>query len=1121
MHWLAAPCGALIVFCFAFDTTTSAAPPKRGGDFFENRIRPMLVERCVECHGPSKQESGLRLDSRDAMLKGGDSGPAIVVGKPEDSLLIEAVRRERLEMPPDEELPVEEVAALEQWIRTGAVWPGGAMPSAEIALGDQTRLFREAKTHWAFQPVKQPPLPEVTHTDWVRTHIDRFILEKLEAQGIEPGPLADRRTLIRRLSFDLIGLPPSEQEVLDFQHDASSDAVAKVVDRLLASPHYGERWGRHWLDVARYADMRDFIAAGNDRRYPYAYTYRDWVIKAFNDDMPYDEFVRQQLAADFYATDPHSPQLAALGLLMVGPRFIQNTNELIADRIDVVGRGFLGLAVTCARCHDHKYDPIPTADYYALYGVFASCEEPKELPTLAGMSPPPEKVAEYEAAMREKQAELDKYGEELRDRGLADFRKRPIDYLVSYYEMNVEKSDSIRGVIDKRKVDECAMTPLVDNLDRYRRDATWHSDPVWGPLLSLLPPVDKSFNPRLNLMIKTGMVGVKDQQPINEVLLAALRDSRPADKRSLLEMYGRVFELAEKAWQKAIKESKGKKPQALKDAALEQLRQALYANDGPLAFTPTQAIDGSRLFGDARRKLGKYEGALKEVESTHPGAPARAFMLVDKEKPVEPSIFIRGDQSRKGDRVTRHFLSVLDPEHRAFTKGSGRQELAEDIADAKNPLTARVFVNRVWMHHFGVGLVDTPGDFGFRSNPPSHPELLDWLAAKFIENGWSIKKLHRMIVLSSAYRQQSRYVAAYAEKDPENRLLWSAHRRRLDFEAMRDAMLAVTGQLDETLGGRAVALSDQPFTKRRTVYGLVDRLNLDPIFSIFDFASPDVSTPERAETTIPQQALFGMNHPFVIEQARAMCSLPEIAAAKDDGDRLRVLYGRVYRRKPSPVEMKVARTFLVEAEKKQRESHVQPTWQYGYGPADPSVPADERFEPLMVFDAASYQVSEVYPDPKAGHVRLNKNGGHPGRSLANAVIRRWCAPHDGFVEITGTLQHLSDKGDGVRARIMGPGNRVLGEWTALNEKVDTHVKRVRVTRGQTIDFIVDPIKTNVSDGFNWAPRLAAIAAPDGAASTGDAWDARNDFAGPPPPPLGPWEQLAQALLLTNEFMFLD
>ncbi|HEX4130245.1 MAG TPA: PSD1 and planctomycete cytochrome C domain-containing protein [Pirellulales bacterium] len=1107
-----------------------AAPPgaPKPGEFFELRVRPLLVERCVRCHGSSKQESGLRLDSREAVLKGGGTGPAIVIGKPEESLLILAVKHESLEMPPDEELPAEEIAALETWIRQGAAWPGGAMESSGVVLGDQKRLFAEAKTHWAFQPVRKPPVPKVNNTEWARTPIDAFVLAKLESEGMQPSATVDRRSLLRRLSFDLIGLPPTEQEVLDFIADRDPKAVANVVDRLLTSPHYGERWGRHWLDIARYSDMRDFIPVPNDRRYPYAYTYRDWVIRALNRDIPYDEFVRQQLAADAYTDDPHAQNLAALGLLMVGPRFINNANEQIADRIDMVGRGFLGLAVTCARCHDHKYDPIPTTDYYALYGVFNSCEEPAELPTLEGMSPPPQLVAEYDKAHAEKVAELDKYGESLRDKAYADLRQRPAEYLAGVYEMAVARSDSIRGVIDRRKVDESAMTPLADNFDRLRRETKWQSDSVLGPLFSLLVVIDKNFAGHLKKITKAGTTGERDPQPINPIILAALRDHPPANKQALLDAYGEVFQRAADQWQQLTKNASVKKskqnhpPTALANADLEQVRQSLFAaNDqGPFAITPTQAINGSRLFGNNRNVLAKYEAAIKEVESTHPGSPARAFMLVDKPKPGDAAVFVRGDPTKRGERVPRRFLSVLDPQQRPFTHGSGRRDLAEAIADPKNPLTARVFVNRVWMHHFGKGLCDTPGDFGFRSSRPSHPDLLDWLAADFMEHGWSMKRLHRQLVLSNAYRQASHIVPEYAAKDPENRLLWRVNRRRLDFESMRDAMLACSGQLDETIGGRAVPLSEQPFTHRRTVYGLVDRLNIDPIFTIFDFANPDVSTPERAETTIPQQALFGMNHPFVIEQARAMCRQVNVTAQGDEPTRLRALYEHAFGRKPSPVEVKVGHAFLAAAEKSQRENPSLPVWQCGYGPGDPSVSADDRFTPMTVFINGYYQPTETYPDPKLGHVRLNKNGGHPGKTIATSAIRRWRAPCDTTVDISGTLTHLSDKGDGVRARIISSRGVSL-EWVVKNDKIEVDAKHIHVKRGDTIDFIIDPMQTNTSDGFNWAPVVRISGSQRATSAEMDVWDARADFAPPPPPPLSAWEQLAQALLLTNEFLFLD
>ena len=1122
--------------------TRAAAPSAKAAEFFEARVRPVLVEHCQKCHGASKQESGLRLDSREAMLRGGNSGPAVVVGKPEESLLMDAVRREGLEMPPDDELIADEIAALEAWIRGGAVWPAGAA-STEVTLGDQTRLFAEAKSHWAFQPVGKPPLPKVKNAAWVQSPVDAFILARLEAEGMQPSPPADRRTLLRRLSFDLAGLPPTEEEVIEFERDRSPEAVARVVDRLLASPRYGERWGRHWLDVARYADTRDFIAAGADRRYPFAYTYRDWVIAAFNRDLPYNEFIKQQLAADLLATDKTSPDLAALGLLTVGPRYQNNVAEQIADRVDVVGRGFLGLAVTCARCHDHKYDPIPTADYYGLYGVFASCEEPQEMPLLAGMTPPAELLADYEKMRGEKQADLDRYALDLREQAYADLRSRMPEYLLGYYEISVAKTESIRSLITTRKLKEIAMTPLANNLDRLRREAKWQGDPVVGPLFHQLLVNDANFAGHLQRKLKSGQTGEKSPQAINPVVLVALRENPPKDKRAVLELYGKLFDEAYKkgATGEPGASATGAKPaggsqksevgsQKLPDADWEQVRQKLVAEDGPFGFTTAAVVAASRLLGAGRTTLAKFENAIKDIESTHPGAPARAFALVDKPTPVEPVVFLRGDPSRRGDRVPRKFLSVLAPNGLPFKQGSGRRELAEAIADASNPLTPRVLVNRVWLHHFGEGLVNTPGDFGFRSNPPSHPELLDWLAAEFLENGWSIKKLHRLLVLSSAYQQSSQpnseATAAYAAKDPENRLWWRANRRRLDFEAMRDAMLAVSGRLDSSVGGRPVSLTESPFTTRRTVYGFVDRLNLDPIFSTFDFASPEVSTSERAETTVPQQALFGMNHPFVIEQARALVGSDAFKASSDDAARLQQLYGRVFARQPAPAEIDLASRFMAASNKQRRDAEQASTavWQYGYGSSDPQASAEDRFHSLPLFTGESYQASAAYPDPKLGHVRLSKNGGHPGRTQETAIVRRWTAPNEMTVDISGTLNHLTDRGDGIRAKIVAADGRVLGQWQIKNEKVETAASKVAVKRGETIDFVVDCFKTASADAFSWSSALRAVGEMKMAAKgdkSADMWDARADFAPPPPPPLTAWEQLAQALLLTNEFLFVD
>ena len=1113
----------------AAEPTAPQRKPRAQAEFFETHIRPVLVEQCVSCHGPQKQESGLRLDSREALFKGGAEGAAVVPGRPEESLLIEALRHEGLEMPPEQKLDDAVIADFETWVRGGAFWPAGDRPVA-AALGDQAALFAQAKTHWAFQPVRKPEPPAVRDAAWAHTPIDRFILAKLEAKGLQPSREADPAVLCRRVYFDLVGLPPSPEEVDAFvkaysgTREAREQAYEALLDKLLASPHYGERWGRHWLDVARYADTRDFIAAGIDRRYPYAYTYRDWVVKAFNDDLPYDEFIRQQLAADFYASDRQSPSLAALGLLTVGSRFRNNEQEQIADRIDVVSRGFLGFSVACARCHDHKYDPIPTADYYSLYGVFASCQEPAEFPLISGMIPPADLLADYERARDAKEKELDDYAAGLRDTAEVDLHQRIDQYLLGYYELSITKKESIRGLLSSRKLMETAMTPLAANLDAARKLPQRRSDPVLGPLLHLLTVVDKNFDGHLQRIVKFGKVGDENPAEVNPVVLAMLRDAPPKSKEELVTAYGKLLLSASRKWDALRKQSPA--AERLADADWEAIRTAITADDGPFALEPKACLAASRLLGNGRTTLAKLENAIKEVDITHPGAPARAFAIEDKPKPVNPVIFLRGDNTRRGDPVPRRFLEVLSgKERKPFAVGSGRKELAEAIADPANPLTARVYVNRLWLHHFGEGLVDTPADFGFRSDPPSHPELLDWLAATFVEQGWSTKRMHREILLSNAYRQTSEVPAAAGQEsparvDPDNRLLWRANRRRLDFEALRDAMLAVSGKLDPTIGGMVVELSGEPFSWRRTIYGFVDRLNLDPVFSTFDFASPEVSTPERAVTLVPQQALFGMNHPFVIEQARAICASTEFAKAGDDDARTKVLYRRVFDRAPSVKELELTRGFLVAAAAAERDApDRRQTWRYGYGAVDAAADDADRFHELTFFDGKAYQGSKDYPDPRIGHVRVSAVGGHPGRSQEFAVVRRWTAPVDGDVEISGTLAHLRDNGDGIRGRIVTGDGRTLGEWKLLNDKAATDVQRLSVRAGDMIDFIVDCRAKPTADAFTWAPIVRQLDKPKQGAPL--AWNANADFAAPPPPLLTAWEQCAQALLLTNEFWFVD
>jgi hypothetical protein len=643
----------------------SGPPPKANSgqiEFFEKKIRPVLVENCYSCHSRSAKEleGGLHLDSQAGMLKGGDSGPAVVPGKPEASNLLKAMRYgpDFAQMPPKGKLPPAVISDFQQWIAGGAAEPSLQDPPAKS----------EQATHWAFQPPRRVPPPTVKHADWPQNEIDRFILARLEERNLSPAAEADRRTLIRRLSFDLTGLPPAFAEVETFVNDRSPRALDNLVDRLLASPHFGERWARHWLDVARYADTKGYVFM-EDRNYPDAYTYRDWVIKAFNDNLAYDRFIVAQIAGDQSPGREKDRPYAAMGFLTLGRRFLNAEADIIDDRIDVVCRGTMALTVGCARCHDHKFDPIPTRDYYSLYGVFASTVEPKNAPS-----------------------------------------------------------------------------------------------------------------------------------------------------------------------------------------------------------------------------------------------PLR---LVDAPQPHNAHVFIRGNPGNPGEEVPRQLPRVLSSKDRKpFQHGSGRLEFAQAIVDRNNPLTARVFVNRVWGHLFGAGLVRTPSDFGARSDPPSHPELLDHLALQFVDQGWSVKKLIRQIVLSRTYQEQSNDRPECSRADPENRLLWKMNRRRLDFESLRDSILSVSGKLDAKVGGPSVALDAAPYTTRRSLYAFIDRQNLPGLFRTFDFASPDAHSPQRYITTVPQQALFLMNSPFVLQQSESLAARPEMSSSADAQRRIARLYEIVYARHPSAEETKLGMEFV-------------------------------------------------------------------------------------------------------------------------------------------------------------------------------------------------------------------
>jgi hypothetical protein len=977
-------------------------------------------------------------------------------------------------------------------------------------------------SHWSLQPVQAPDLPQVKDAAWGMQPIDRFILAKLEAAGMTPSAVADRRTLLRRATFDLTGLPPTIAEVEAFENDNSPDAFAQVVDRLLASPQYGERWGRHWLDVARYADTKGYVFT-EERRYPYSYTYRDYVIDAFNADLPFDRFIVEQLAADLLPPGDDKSHLAAMGFLTLGRRFSNNNNDIIDDRIDVVTRGLMGLTVTCARCHDHKYDPIPQEDYYSLYGVFASSIEPKDLPLIA----PPEQTAaylEFEKGLAEREAEVNAYIDRQHVALLTDIRNRAADYLAEASRQKPEDRGRRRG---NQSIGANELRPaVVDRWHDYLERTAKQHHPVFGPWHQLAvlkegiadgaPKVIESLNDAADAPTR-----------VNPLVKKALVEAQPKSMADVAKAYGELLGRVNTEWVALLAES-GKPstttvgtaatPTALPDPAAEEVRQVLYADSGPASISRD---DVQRIFDrKTRDELRKLQRKVEEYKVNSPNAPPRAMVLNDAERPTEPRVFQRGNPGRPGKQVPRRFLQAVSlKESGPFKQGSGRLELAHAIASPSNPLTARVIVNRVWQHHFGFGLVRTPSDFGFRGESPTHPELLDYLAAAFMADGWSLKKLHRRMLLTNVYRQQSIDRPECALQDPENRLLWRMNPQRLEFEPMRDSILAVAGKLDPTVGGRPVDLFSKPFTTRRAVYGFIDRQDLPGTFRVFDFASPDVSTPMRPQTTIPQQALFGMNSPFVVEQAKSLAARKELSGESDSTGRVRALYRLVYAREPDSVELAAGVRFLDDPIG--AEPVLSGAWQYGWGAYDEQTKRVATFTQFPHFEEGRWRGGPQLPDPTIGWAFLTAQGGHTGKDLEHCAIRRWRAPAAGNISIAGVLDHPAEQGDGVRGRIVSSRAGELGVWTVHHGKADTKLDRLEVEAGETIDFVVDCLTNQSHDSFQWPPVIVFSEKGRRGMEGRKQFIAPADFHGPQPPPLSPLEQYAQALLLANEFVFVD
>ncbi|MEA3210340.1 MAG: hypothetical protein QOE70_3397 [Chthoniobacter sp.] len=891
-----------------------AEPTKEQTAFFESKIRPILADNCYKCHSveKGKAKGGLTLDTRTGLQKGGENGEVIKPGDPEKSPLIVAVRYldADLQMPPKgEKLTDQQIALLTEWVKMGAPDPRKELKNPNARLSG---LTDNARHHWAYQPVVKPAIPQTNNHAWSRTPVDAFVLKKLEENKMVPAPDATKEALLRRATYDLLGLPPTPQEVQAFTNDTTPQAFEKVVDRLLASPHYGERWGRFWLDTARYSDTaggEKNALKGADYRYAYAWTYRDWVVKSFNADLPYDKFIIQQLAADKLPDNPPE-NLAALGFITVGERF-RNVNDVINDRIDVVSKGFLGMTVTCARCHDHMFDPIPTKDYYALHGIFASTIEPAEKPIVA--APTQVQLVDFQQKLAGLQNENRDTYYKFVARLQQEFFEKIDGYLLAarfggrVKGATAEEIQARNEALNKHKLDREVLQLFFRHV---RRD-----DPVYAPFKQFADLSDSEFAEKAPGVVAEIVGGQDRRRSLNPLVVAAFQSAEPKKLEDVAAIYKKLFSSLE-APRKAYLEANAK---ALEKPVTGFTPEQVQIFQTPLEIMPaseatTQGLRqfAARLPNQLSNKSNFGFARINELEMTNAGAPGRAMLVADIAKPRDSAVFIRGQAEVKGPIIPRRFLEVLSPNQQAtpFKDGSGRLELAQCIASKTNPLTARVLVNRVWMHHFGEGFVRTPDDLGTQSEPPSHQELLDYLATYFMSQNWSLKHLHKMIMLSHVYQQSSQTVPEFEKADPENRLLWRANIRRLDFESVRDSLLVFSGNLDRTIGGKPINLTDEPYSYRRSVYGYIDRGNLPELMQNFDFSDPDMPNSKRTTTIVPQQALFLMNSAMAVDVARRIIARPEVSGAGDDLGRLFGIYKIIFQRPPKPQEIKLAYQFV-------------------------------------------------------------------------------------------------------------------------------------------------------------------------------------------------------------------
>jgi hypothetical protein len=886
MKWILAVLCAAIAF---------AEPTAEQIEFFEKQVRPVLAKNCNGCHNQRLKSSGLDLSSAGGFAAGGPSGALVDQAHPEMGLLWKVTTYDdKLKMPPSGKMKAEDLATLQAWMKMGAPFPGA---SAQAAVRKPTgKLITDSdRSFWSFQPVKMPAIPTVRDAVWGKSAVDRFILAKLEQKDLKPAATANKMALLRRVTFDLTGLPPTSQELSAFLADESPEAFAKVIDRLLASPRYGEKWGRHWLDLARYAD-----STGNDEdhRYPHAWRYRDYVINAFNDDKPYNEFIREQIAGDLLPSKDgsiHRDGIVATGFLALGAKAIaqQDKQKMLYDvydeQIDVVSKSVLGLTIACARCHDHKFDPILTRDYYSLAGIFASTKSFAKVPGT---------VSQLLFVPLVRQTELEK-----------------------------DKELRFPAALKRREAD------ALEQLETLRVQRLWGNQ--LAQLMSQAKPTGKaaelgdSDDEELQIknQIAAGLHGVTHK------FLAKTPESRPylddwyanptaataaAYQKRFMERFV-AYENAVIAWRQEVSKlntdyraNLPKAPNIDKDAAFQD---------------PFFQEVMKRVFNSAKRSKEFRKAAVDEtVKKLRDEARAQDDAIpqpdmacaVAEGSSVDQKVFVRGDYNSLGEPAPKAMPTVLTPtDPNVSSKGSGRLELANWLASDQNPLTARVMVNRIWQGHFGEGIVRSPDNFGKMGEQPTHPELLDYLATKFMSAGWSIKQLHREILLSNAYQMSTSTTEAALTNDPENRLFSRFPRRRLTVEEMRDSILSLSGTIDLTMGGTLQKgtgtdgensegrLSIKPETStRRMVYLPLRRANLPSMLNLFDFGDATTTSGKRVLTNVAPQALFMMNSEFVDRAAGRMAEVAGYDVAK--------LYLKVVNRPAERPEIEAAQKYLAD-----------------------------------------------------------------------------------------------------------------------------------------------------------------------------------------------------------------